>query len=91
MSAAKAQCDSKLQLAINQITTFVEERRREEPVEPTPPDEQALDYFDGISDSPLVDMDDSEAEPGDALSQDGSRSRNGTLHHIRSWGVWLTK
>jgi serine/threonine-protein kinase RIM15 len=91
MSAAKAQCDSKLQLAINQITTFVEERRREEPFEPTPPDEQALDYFDGISDSPLVDMDDSEAEPGDALSQDGSRSRNGELHHSQSWCVWLTQ
>jgi serine/threonine-protein kinase RIM15 len=76
MNAAKEACDAKLTETINQITTFAEEQRREEMIEPTPPDEQAQDYFESMSDS-LVDAEESEQEFVDSRSHDGYRSRNG--------------
>lgn len=75
LEAAKEICDNTLRKSINAMTRFAEEQKAQQTLQGEY-DDQPLDYFDAISDSPLVDAEESEAEGGEVL-EDGHRSRQG--------------
>ena len=59
LDAAKETCDNTLRKAIDAMTKFADEQKsRQQQLY----DDQALDYFEAFSDSPLVDAEDSELE-----------------------------
>lgn len=75
LNAAKDICDNTLRKAIDAMTKFADEQKEQQAYNAELADQQQ-DYFDSISDSPLVDAEESEAEGGDAFD-DGFRSRHG--------------
>jgi len=75
LNAAKEICDNTLRKSIDAMTRFAEEQKAQQTLQ-AEIDDQPLDYFDAISDSPLVDAEDSEVEGGDAF-EDGFKSRQG--------------
>jgi serine/threonine-protein kinase RIM15 len=75
LNAAKETCDNTLKKAIDNMTRFADEQKAAQIMQAELND-QPLDYFDAISDSPLVDAEESEVEGGD-MFDDGFRSRQG--------------
>ena len=75
LNAAKEICDNTLRRAIDAMTRFAEEQKAQQTMQ-AEIDDQPLDYFDAISDSPLVDAEESEIEGGDAF-ENGYKSRQG--------------
>lgn len=69
LNAAKEGCNHRLRETIAAITSFAEDQNGTV----DRPYEDAEDYFEAISDSPLVDAEDSEAELGDAFDGLGPR------------------
>jgi hypothetical protein len=65
LTAAKEICDSTLSKTIAAMTKYAEEQKKD--------DEEPVDYMDVVSDSPLVDGDDSEMEGGDESERARSR------------------
>lgn len=74
LNAAKETCDSTLKKAIAAITKFAEEQDVGER------DDAPQDYFDAISDSPVLDAEYSDNEAGDRDT--GMRSRAGTFSGV---------
>lgn len=73
LNAAKEVCDAKLRETIASITRYAEDQR----TQLDRPFEDSEDYFEAISDSPLVDADDSDLELGDAFDGLGPRRKLG--------------
>jgi serine/threonine-protein kinase RIM15 len=76
LNAAKETCDNTLKKAIDAMTKFADEQKAKQVQAEL--EDQSLDYFDVLSDSPLVDAEESEIEGGD-LHDEGFRSRQGTF------------
>jgi serine/threonine-protein kinase RIM15 len=83
LNAAKETCDNTLKKAIDNMTRFADEQKAAQIMQ-AEMDDQPLDYFDALSDSPLVDAEESEVEGGD-MFDDGFRSRHG--ESVRTNGV----
>lgn len=84
IDAAKIACDAKLRETIHQITKFAEAQKEEEVMIDSGHTEEAMrDYFESISDSPLVDAEESEVDMSETFS-DHTRSRNGVLLFFES-------
>lgn len=79
LNAAKEICDNTLRKAIEAMTRFADEQKERQILQAELEDSQQ-DYFDSISDSPLVDAEESEVEGNDVFDN-GSRSRHGELTH----------
>lgn len=79
LNAAKATCDQTLNKAVAAITKFAEEQDVPEL------DDLPQDYFDAMSDSPMMESMETDSEAGDRVDQ-GMRSRAGALAAcIRPW------
>jgi serine/threonine-protein kinase RIM15 len=84
LNGAKETCDNTLHKVIAAITLFADETRAQDEalVDEKRRLEEQRDYFENISDSPIIDDQESDAEG--SLALDGSRSRNGKSHHLQS-------
>lgn len=71
LNAAKEACDNTLKKAIAAITKFAEEQNVADE------DDTPVDYFAAMSDSPVIDLEESENETGDKV-EDGMRSGAGS-------------
>ena len=88
LNAAKDTCDNTLKKAIDNMTRFADEQKAAQIRQEW--DEQPLDYFDALSDSPLVDAEESEVEGGD-MFDDGYRSRHGEFGAGATWNFGTNK
>ncbi|ORX34130.1 hypothetical protein BD324DRAFT_584008 [Kockovaella imperatae] len=77
LEAAKVACDGTLKKTIDVITKFVDEQRTKEQAEALrlAMEDQPRDYFEAMSESPLVDAEESEVELGEGHEDRKSRSR----------------
>ena len=80
LEAAKVACDHTLRKTIGIITRFVGEQKAQEQAEALQKamEDQPRDYFSAMSESPLIDAEESEAEAGEA-EEHHSRSRKSKL------------